>query len=681
MRNRSINKIAYLLKYCIIAVFIITAVSACVTAQDEALFNSSLIMAQQGQKEAAYKNIKQLCAKFPTDKRFCLEEEKMEDELYADYMGIVRTKLNSEEAVSKSDLKASEENLSKAALYADGNQEISKYKALLGEHQKKTDEAISTAKSVAAESAATGDFFTAYDAVMNVKRLDPADIGPLENDYGHKAISTNLPEAEKLIAEDNLKEARELLGKMIAIDPNNSKIKQYLELAEKNDTAEYYMGKGDEAIDIGELEVALKYYKKALAFPDARQQAQKAIDNTRVQIIEVSFLKGVDFASQELNKQAYDNFMFAFEVMKSLPLELRTMVAIPKDDLEQYYDNLYFLGQKAMDESAFGQSYLYFNMLSDLSPSYHGLREIKQTVEDKVLARALKSIAVIPFKSPANEPELGLQVTSNIMQILQRKLNNDVKIIERGALEILLREYELAVAGNISEQQTDPNAFRIKSADYLLMGEVLDSRTETNIQNSKKKVRVKVSENKVRNIEWEDWAKEADRLRAKNKPVTAVEPVKYLMKPVYDYAEYDVSFHEKVSYLSISYRVVETSQGRITYSNTVRAQKEARDEATSGIDIGSYKIDMKAAKLPTDIELSNEVRKETIDKISEQVRERFKDQDERYLAEAERLESSNNLKEAVEMYVNSILLKVKKGKDVAEIEDKAGKYLDVLSIY
>ncbi len=314
-----------------------------------------------------------------------------------------------------------------------------------------------------------------------------------------------------------------------------------------------------------------------------------------------------------------------------------------------------------MDNGTYGQAYLYLKMLHDLVPSYHGLRAVKKDVEDKVLGRALKSIAVIPFKSPVSEPELGLQVTSNIMQILQNTLSDDVKIIERGALEILLREYELAVAGS-TEEQTSNDSFRIKSADFLLMGEVLDSRTETNIQNSKKKkVRVKVGENQIRNIEWEDWAREAEALRKNNRPVPPA-PAKYLMKPVYEFAEYDVAFHEKVSYLSISYRVVETSQGRVTYSNTVRAQKEERDEATSGIDIGTYQVKMKAAKLPTDIEMSNSVRKETIDKISNEVMERFRNQDEKYLAEAVKLESSNNIQAAVEMYVNSILLKIRKKK-------------------
>jgi tetratricopeptide (TPR) repeat protein len=667
-------------KYCFIAAFAVISLTACVSEQDEALFRQSMMMAQQGNKEAAYKNVKELCSKFPQDKRFCAEEEALEDEIYNENMTFVRAKLG-QPVVSMSDLSASEERLNKAALYSDGNPEVSKYKTLFTEQQKKTTEAIESAKVVAAQSAENGDYFSAYEAAVGAKALDPAVFGPMADEYGAKAISVNMPEAEKMLAEDNLKEAKELLAKMMKIDPENAQLKQYIALAEKNDTAEYYMTKGDEASEAGDLPRALTYYKKALAFPDVRQQAQRAIDNTRVQIIEVSFMQGVDHASQDLNKQAYDNFIYAFSTMKDIPLEMRTMVSIPKEDLEGYYDNLFYLGQKAHDEGSFGQAYLYFTMLYDLSPSYLGLREIKQSTEDKILARSLKSIAVIPFKSPVSEPELGLQVTSNIMQILQKALDKDVKIIERGALEILLREYELAVAGSVNEQSTGTDSFKIKSADYLLMGEVLDSRTETNIQNSKKKVRVKVSENKIRNIEWEDWNKDAEELKAKNRPVEVPEPPKYIMQPVYDYAEYDTAFHEKVSYLSISYRVVETSQGRITYSNTVRAQKEARDEATSGIDLGSYKVDMKAANLPTDIELSNDVRTETIDKISSQVKELFKDQDEKYLGEAERLESSNNLKEAVEMYVNAILLKDKKGKDVTELKDKAGKYLDVLSIY
>jgi len=679
MRISFTNKIVAIMKHCLIAIVLLATATGCVvTAPDQALYDASLIMATTGQKEKAYSNIRALCIKYPTEKKICAEESALRIELYNENMNFVKSKLDVEPPVSKSVISATEQKLNNALKYGN-TAETSKYSARLAEYRDITNRAVADAKADSDAFNASGNFIAAYEAVAGVKELDSALLGPLADEYGDKAISKNLPEAEKLIAEDDMKEAKELLSKLVVIAPDNDKIKQFLELAQKNDNPDYYMSKGTASRDNGELERALKYYMKALAFPDARQEAQKLVDETRVQIAEVSFMKGVEFAGQELNKQAYDSFVSAFNTMKSIPIEARTMVAIPKDELEQYYDNMFFAGQKAMDEGAYGKSYLYLNMLYNLIPSYHGLRELKKSVEDKVLARALKSIAVIPFKSPVSEPELGLQVTSNIMQILQNSLSDDVKIIERGALEILLREYELAVAGS-AEQQTSTDSFRIKSADYLLMGDVLDSRTETNIQNSKKKVRVKVSENKIRNIEWEDWAREAEALRKQNRPIPR-EPVKYIQVPVYDYAEYDVAFHEKVSYLSISYRVVETSQGRVTYSNTVRAQKEARDEATSGIDIGTYKIDMKAANLPTDIELSNEVRKETIDKISNEVMEIFKDQDEKYLAEAEKLETSNNIQAAVEMYVNAILLKIRKNKDVTEIEDKAGKYLDVLSAY
>ena len=680
MLSKFTNGTTDFFKYVFIVFFVVSAVSACVTAEDEAFYKSSMMMAQKGQKEQAYANMQRLCTKFPGDKRFCAEVKTLAGEIYSENMKVVKSKLDVKSPVPRADLKEAEKRLNKASQYKKSS-EISKYQAKLREYKSDTEKAIAVAKTNASTAAENKDFYTAYVSVANAKKLAPEEFGPLVNKYGYSAIQFYMPIAEKLIAEDNLKDAKNVLNKMAVIDPGNTKVKQYQTVVDSNDNAEYYLAKGEEAREAGEFDRAMSYFKRALAFPDARQQAQKAIDNTRVQVVEVSFLKGVEFADQELNKQAYDSFIEAFSTMKNLPLELRTMVAIPKDELEVYYDNMYFNGQKAMDESAFGQSYLYFKMLSDLSPSYHGLREIKKSVEDKVLARALKSIAVIPFKSPASEPELGLQVTSNIMQILQKSLSKDVKIIERGALEILLREYELAVAGNVGEEQSEADAFKIKSADYLLMGEVLDSRTETNIQNSKKKVRVKVDEEKIRNIEWEDWSKERARALAAKRAFYRPEPARYTMKPIYDYAEYDVAFHEKVSYLSISYRVVETSQGRITYSNTVRSKKEARDDATSGIDLGSYKVEMKSAKLPTDIELSNSVRKESIDNISGQVKDLFKDQDEKYLAEAVKLESTNNLQEAVEMYVNSILLKIKKGKDVAELEDKAGKYLDVLSLY
>ena len=657
-----------MVRLCVTALFAIAALTACVSEQDEALYRQSMTMLQKGNKEAAYKNINRLCTEFPSDKRFCAEEEALKEELYNENMTFVRSKLG-QSVVSVSELSVSEERLNKAELYSNGTPEISKYRTLLAGHKQKTSEAVESAKLAIAHNAENGDYFSAYKAASEAKELDSALFGPIADEYGAKFISMGISEVEKMIAEDNLREAKELLSKMILISPENPKVKKYVQLVEKNDTAEYYMSKGDEAIEIDEPQHALAYYKKALAFPDMRQQAQRAIDNARMQIVRYGFMQGAELASQDLNYQAYDSFKSAFSTMKDIPFDLRIKISIPKEELKDYYDNLFYLGQKAYDETSFGQAYLYFTMLYDLSPSYLGLRDIRKSAEENILDRSMKKLELHQFRSPENDPEAGLRVTSAIMQMLMRSTGDDVKIIES------------AVADKADEQPADDIAVEANGADFLLMGEVLDSKIETNIQNSKKKVRVKVSENKVRNIEWDDWNREAEKLKAKNQPVTTPEPEKYIMQPVYDYADYDVAFHEKTSYLSVNYRVVEVSDGEVVYGNTVRAQKEARDESTSGIDLGSYKVEMKVANLPTDVEMSNDVLSEAAKKISSQIKDLFKDQDEKYLSEAEALESSDNLKEAVEMYANAILLKEKKGKDVSELMDKASKYLDVLSTY
>lgn len=72
---------------------------------------------------------------------------------------------------------------------------------------------------------------------------------------------------------------------------------------------------------------------------------------------------------------------------------------------------------------------------------------------------------------------------------------------------------------------------------------------------------------------------------------------------------------------------------------------------------------------------------EVIDKIALQIIDIFKDQDLKYITSAEKYESSNNLKEAVEMYANAIILMKRKKKDSDALEDKVGKYLDVLVSY
>ena len=676
IRNTRLIK---LIKVSAISAAVAVTAAGCVTQDDQALYSSSVVMFQQGQQEQAYKNLAGLCSKFPEETKFCTDAANFKKQIYDTKMAFVAEKLSAPQPIALDVLSQTDATLRSAEMYASDTNSINSFKNKLYTAKTFTEKTIADAKAKSAVENEAGRYIEAYEAIDSVKHLNASELAPMAQDLSKKAVSELKPQLKEMADSEEWMKAAALADRLTKLAPEDAFIKEYKDKAAQNSSSAYYAAKAEQFTAAGDLKKAIDYYNKAIAYPDASQETKKALSAVQIKLVEFDFANGMELASQDLYKQAYDKLAEAFSVMKGLTIEQRTMIAVPKNDLNRYYDNIFYHGQKAKEAGSLGLAWCYYKMLYDLVPSYAGLLAEKKDVEEKILARSLKSIAVIPFKSPANEPELGLQASSSIMQILQKQLGNDVKIIERGALEVLLREYELAVAGNVSAN-AETDGFKIKSADYLLMGEVLDSRTETNVQNSKRKDRVPIGTEKVRNIEWEDWQKDAEKAKQAGRDLPP-EPKKYIEKPVYDYAEYDVSFYDKFSYLSISYRVVETAQGRVSYSNTVQSQKEAKDEATSGIDLGAFKVPMKAAKLPTDIELSNEVRKQVIDKISSQIIDIFKDQDIKYETSAEKLESTNNLKEAVEMYANAIILMKKKQKDTTMLESKVGKYLDVLATY
>lgn len=666
-------------RYTTMSALLAVSVTACVSQDDQTLYSNSLVMFQQGQQEQAYENIQALCVKFPQDPKFCVEADNFRKQIYDNKMSFVRERLEKQSPIPFIVLTQADANLAAADKYVTDRTEIIRYKAKAEEHKRITAQTITDAKEKADTEFKNGNYFVAYDTIDAVKPLDAQNIAPLVAQYAESITEALKPTIDDLAAQDNWKKAAPLLDKLSVIAPESVPVKEHYEKAKANNNPEFFDKKGDELTAASDLKNAIRFYTMAMEYPAADQNIRKKLLDTTVKLVEFDFAKGAELSSQDLYKQAYDYLFEAFAQMKTLPIEKRTMISVPKNDLNKYYDNMFFHGQKAKEKGSFGLAYFYYKMLYDLVPSYQGLLFEKKDIEDKILARSLKSIAVDSFISPSNEPELGLQASAKIMQKLQKELTNDVKVIERRSLDLLLREYELTVAGNAANNSAATKDFKIHSADYLLFGEVLDSRTETSEQNSKRKDRVIVGTDKIRNIEWEDWQKEAEEAKRNGKELKP-EPPRYIEKPVYDYAEYDVAFHKKFSFLSISYRI-DDSQGKIVHANTVQAHKEVQDEATSGIDLGAYKVPMKVAKLPTNIELSNQVRVEVIDKISSQIIDIFKDQDVKYVSTAERLESSNNLKEAVEMYANAIILMKKKKKDSNSLEDKVGKYLDVLASY
>ncbi|WP_022850764.1 hypothetical protein [Limisalsivibrio acetivorans] len=664
------------LSYLLITVLLAMSIS-CAQNADKTAFDQAVVMASSGKQEQALPILESLCAKNPDNQDFCTQAENVKQDLYEQQMSQVRNRLSAEPPIPYKDIEYAETRLDNAKKYGVNEAEIDKYTNEIQKQRELTAKAVKEVQTEADRLINSGKPYAGYNKLSSIRNLAPELVDPLIDTKRKEIYAHQIAKVESMAARDEWVGVEAILARLLEITPGDEKAQRLLAESKEKGRAEYYIKRAEEMKQAGEYEKALSYYEGAAQFPGAKAEVEKLAEQTRIQLVEDYFLGGVELVEQELYRQAYEQFDRAFELLRKLPPKSQHMVNIPRNDLEYYYNNLFFIAGKAEENYNYGAAYFFYSMIAELSPNYPDIKLKMRNVTNKILERSMKSIAVIPFKTPASAPEMGGLITSNIMLSMHNELSGDVRIIERGAVEVLMREYELAVAGNITQGNSgDLSSFQIQSADYLLMGEVLDADTETSVQDSMKKVRVQVGTEKIRNIEYDDWVRESEKLKAEQKPVPPA-PEKYIEKPVYEYVEYDISYYEKTSYATVSYRVVETSRGNIIYNNTAKAKVEAKDESSGGVELGSFKVPMKVADLPTDIEMSNRVQASIIKEITGNLQKMFTNPEKQYVAQAQKLEAEGNINTAIERYADAIVLMERKGLETAPLEMKAGKYLDV----
>ncbi|MBI5887027.1 MAG: hypothetical protein HZB85_10685 [Deltaproteobacteria bacterium] len=263
--------------------------------------------------------------------------------------------------------------------------------------------------------------------------------------------------------------------------------------------------------------------------------------------------------------------------------------------------------------------------------------------------------------------------SSNITFFLYKNLTPDIKVVEREAMDTLLKEYEVKTAGQMDDKSRE-NILSLLGADYLLFGDVLDYKVESNQNDTVKTVRAQTRTEQTRNPLYDDWFKDKEKGVSSLPP----QPPAYIEKPVIEEIKYKVSFYKKTGLVSMSYRVVDT-KGRLLNTSVVNVKEDVEDEGTDGVDAGEFKVAMKRASVPSDIELLRRVQEKAIQKIGDELRNLLINPEQKYLAEAERHEKDGELREAVERYSDVEIIYAKKGLDDKEIVERLGRLLDTLT--
>jgi hypothetical protein len=273
--------------------------------------------------------------------------------------------------------------------------------------------------------------------------------------------------------------------------------------------------------------------------------------------------------------------------------------------------------------------------------------------EQEALVRdsAVQRLSTTDFQSSYKDQDYGDVISSFITQYLFEHVPHDVRIVEREQYEAILRERELG-----------GNNEALASVNLLVSGSVLESKVDSTEAKNKKLMRVTVGKDSIPNPAYISWlklpSKERDKIDA---PSETIEVDKH------ENISIDITRHRKVGIFSVSYRLVEASTGRVLFPDSISMNSTHEDESSQGVEMGDFVIPFKLADLPADAEILDGLAKKVATQISEKLVTELKDQEQKYLAEADKYVEQNDCESEVGALANALMIMKLKNMDGEEI--------------
>ena len=445
-------------------------------------------------------------------------------------------------------------------------------------------------------------------------------------------LTTDLREKIEIIKE-NRAEDQELVEEMIAASAEIYK-KDYFDAIGEGDADEAYL-----------VFVSMKKSK------DFDQIKASLTDSSKNMVDYFVALADSSVKDPTNLSQSYRWYQQARDVSETLGFESNAKDGETKLT-EQLLAKYTTLKEQKLNTLAF--AYLYF--VQEFSPFYKGLRQMLQEQEDVVNSEAIKRISTTKFSGTEQQGYSDV-ISSNITQYMFTHIPNDVRIVEREQYEAILREKDLGGESNLS------------AVDLLVTGSILDAKVDNTETEGKKILRVTVGTEEIPNPAYISWLEMPARERKQvDQPSTKITVDKQ------ENISVKLTKHRKVGIFSVSYRLVDAANGQIIFPDSFAEEKEYSDESREGVEMGEFKLEFKLADLPSDVKILDELAKKVSEEIGKRLVERLKDQDLRYLAEADEFASDKSCDREADRLAKALVIMKAKGK---ETESTFDRYKDV----
>lgn len=512
---------------------------------------------------------------------------------------------------------------------------------------------------------ANGEWMDAIRKLRRVNRLFPGyeDTEVKLAGAEEKAAKIFYRQGVELSKKEDWRMAVQALKAVIDINPNYYDIQQLYETARANNTVDYFINKGEEAVESRDWDRAIFLYEKALEYEPDNEQLINRMEGLKLKGGRAHFDKAMKFFSQGKLTRAVEGLFASLKYSPSLADGhlYKSFLNSLCQKLDQRSDN-------CIAQKKWGNALIWLKKIESIDPDYKGLFHKHQLAEDKIKTRIRKSIAVFDFSYPTENKDAGRIVASKLVSFLSKNASGDLKIVERENLQSILKEMQLGQTGLV-DIDTAKKVGKMRGIDTFILGDVLHFSSKTKNYPSKNTVRVQIDTRTEDNPAFERW-RIVHRYPTEEEMRTA--PPMKIEKPVYKLYTYETGTTKIISFIEVAYKLLDTMTGENLFANTIPGKLTKQDDYHHGLPAANIKED--PLELPTEVEILNELTNQKVSEVGLSVLRHFQSLELDYFNEGEKQFKRRKYEEAIEKYTDAIFDERLKGKS-SPISKKASEMI------
>ena len=612
-------------------------------------YKSGIDLLQKQQYEQARVYLEKAVAANPDEKKYTEALADVKDKLIRQYITESQDILTGASPTNKKAFQDAETLLAKAQVLDPSHQMIKRFsnriaserKVLLTQLEKLYQQAQRNMRARKWEEAfdALSEIQTRYSGYKNTNELltEVKDTG--SKAYYKRALVT--------FQSRKFDGAIKLLWQALKLEPAYAPARKLLQRAENAELKQQYLEKARISVRSREWDTALELYEQALTLdPDDQQlrvQITKLLKNVKdlyERTIHTELRSGLLLKALEDYKKAEKYFYGD----TALYLELMRKVKMTADSLKK--------------KGNIGAAWFWYDQAIKMNPNDYESDFAMQKLEEQILARVQKSLAIFDFKSPQAIAGAGVRITGELISYLSQQLTPDVRILERENLKTLVDEMALSQSGMVSEETTK-KVGQLFGVDMAVMGSVslfnVDSavtRTQRSAAYSKQVM--------VPNPNYDpNWRQKM------GKPTNAMGAIVYGMsaamlqpdRPMIPemrtfYAPYTVEHHRKNVNIAISYRIVDIETGLYMKTKTIKETKRYKDSTHPGVPQANLWAD--PLNIPGNGEILQMHTEKVLKKLGPDIVSSLQHLEKKYFKEGENYQRRRQTLLAVEKFVDAI---------------------------